>query len=84
MRARRIIQNGAFEPEEIAFLDDVFAASWKQIEDRFPDTGEACDAARERLASIIVTLAKCRDTNEASVLQKEAIEVFDQNKGFAG
>ena len=34
MRARRIIQNGAFEPEEIAFLDDVFAASWKQIEDR--------------------------------------------------
>jgi hypothetical protein len=34
MRARRIIQNGAFEPEEIAFLDDVFAASWKQIEVR--------------------------------------------------
>ena len=55
MNAGKIIQaDGGFGPEELALLDMVFTATWKQIEHRFRD--EERELALERLASIVVAI----------------------------
>ena len=54
MNAGKIIHDGGFGPEELALLDMVFTATWKQIEHRFRD--EERELARERLASIVVAI----------------------------
>jgi hypothetical protein len=61
MRVRKIIRGGGFEPKDVKLLDAVFAATWRQLECYYPAEGTERDAARERLASIVVTLGKtCR------------------------
>jgi phosphoglycerate dehydrogenase-like enzyme len=53
MRARKILQTGAFNPEDLMRLQEAFDAAWKILE---PDV-EPSDHARSRdfLATVIVS-----------------------------
>jgi len=61
MKVRRIIRGGGFEPEDVKLLDAVFDACWHQMECRYPVEDAQRTAARERLATLELTLGKtCR------------------------
>jgi hypothetical protein len=78
MRARQIIVDGGFGPEDFAILEAAFSAAWEKIEAR-DGIGNGVDrnAARERLARIIVVLGKAHNL-DAETLQTSAVAVFDQ------
>jgi hypothetical protein len=78
MKARQIIVDGGFGPEDFAVLDAAFNAAWTQIEGRTSvANGEERDAARDRLARIIVTLCKAHE-HDAGALETNALAVFDR------
>ena len=54
MRVRQIIRSGGFEPQDVKLLDAVFDASWHQLQGYYPAEGTERDAARGRLASIVL------------------------------
>ena len=57
--ARQIVRNGGFDPDDLSMLDSVFAHSWTLIESQYTFANwEGRNASRERLATIIVALAK--------------------------
>ena len=61
MRARRIIEGAAFGPEVIEAARAAFDAAWAEIADRFGT--ELREAARERLATAIISAARENSTN---------------------
>jgi hypothetical protein len=78
MRARQIICDGGFGPEEFAVIDAAFQAAWSQLKARICAADEVDrDAARERLATIIVALGKAR-VDDVGTLTAQALEVFDR------
>ena len=80
MKVRQIIHSGGFEPEDVKLLEAFFDASWRQIEGHYPADGPERDAARERLAAVVVTLGNtCRHLN-AGELQTRAIAMLDQRQ----
>jgi hypothetical protein len=78
MRVRQIIRSGGFEPQDVKRLDAVFDASWHQLAGYYPAEGTVRDAARERLASIVVTLGKTCRFLDAVELQTRAVAMFGQ------
>jgi hypothetical protein len=65
MRAFAIFRSGGFGPEEIARLDAILANAWKELRGRYASVhGESEPEARERLARIIVTLARATIDDE--------------------
>jgi hypothetical protein len=77
MKVRQIIHSGGFEPEEVKLLEAVFDASWHRIEGHYPAEGTECDAARERLATVVVTLGHTCRHLDAAELQTRAIAMLD-------
>jgi hypothetical protein len=78
MRARQIICDGGFGPEDFAVLDAAFEAAWSEIKARISAAdGVDRNAARERLATIIVALGKAR-VDDVGILSAQALEVFDR------
>lgn len=80
MRVRQIIRSGGFEPEDINLLDAVFDASWHQLERHYPADGTERVAARERLASIVVTLGNTCRFLDAVELQTRAVAMFGRRE----
>ena len=70
------IRNGGFGPEDLKFLNAVFDAAWQEIASRF-STDDEREAARLKLAGIIVTLSKYHHDYVTAELQATSIEVFD-------
>jgi len=77
MKVRQIIHSGGFEPEEVKLLEAVFDASWHRIEGHYPAEGTERDAARERLATVVVTLGNTCRHLDAAELQTRAIAMLD-------
>jgi hypothetical protein len=75
MKAQQTVHDGRFGPDDLALLDMVFAGAWKQIEQRFAD--DEIPAAREWLASIVVTLGRSRLNDGVKELQDRAITIFN-------
>ena len=78
MKIRQIIHSGGFEPEDVKLLEADFDASWHQIEGHYPVEGTDRDAARERLATVVVTLGNTCRHLDAAELQTRAIAMLDQ------
>ena len=76
MKAYELIRNGGFGPEDLKFLDAVFDAAWQEVASQF-STDEEREAARLKLAGIIVTLGKYHHDYVTAELQATSIEVFD-------
>ena len=76
MEAYERIRNGGFGPEDLKFLNAVFDAAWHEIASRF-STDDEREAARLKLAGIIVALGKYHHDYVTAKLQATSIEVFD-------
>jgi hypothetical protein len=80
MKVRQIIRSGDFEPEDVKLLDAVFDACWRQMEDQYLGEDIQRAAARERLATIVVTLGKTCRHLDATELQTRVIAMFDRRE----
>ena len=75
MKARIMIDNAPFGPDELQIARTAFDGAWKQIAARYdPNSGEA---KRERLAKIVLSLVP--DTKDPAEIQ--AIAVQEMTKG---
>ena len=79
-RSGRSFIAGASIPEEVKLLEAVFDASWHQIEGHYPVEGTERDAAREPLATVVVTLGNTCRHLDAAELQTRAIAMLDQRE----
>ena len=61
-------------------LNSVFDACWHQLQGYYPAEGAERDAARERLASIVVTLGKTCRHLDAVELQTRAVAMFGRRE----
>ncbi len=76
MKARLLIEGASLGPDDLKMAFQAFDGAWKEIASRY-STPEAIEAARMRLATLIISLA--RDTKDAGDMQ--AIAVQEMTKG---
>ncbi|MBS0232817.1 MAG: hypothetical protein JSR99_04965 [Proteobacteria bacterium] len=74
MRANRILQRGAFTPEEFARLQKTFDTSWAAVS----HTVDVADRTRRRetLATIVLSLATARTDMDPQEMSNIAIRLF--------
>lgn len=77
MRQWQIIPDDYLGPDELHLLDMVFAAAWQHIEGRCHGRDEG--QARERLASIIISLGKVSKGIDAEAFKAAAINAFERS-----
>ncbi|WP_414462697.1 hypothetical protein [Hyphomicrobium sp. DY-1] len=73
MRARRIVQTGAFDPEDVERLQAALEAAWLQLEASVPQRER--DAAREQLATVVVSAGNVSGL-DAEELATVAVRTF--------
>ncbi|CCB65233.1 hypothetical protein [Hyphomicrobium sp. MC1] len=73
MRARRIVQTGAFDPQDVERLQAAFEAAWLQVEATVPERER--EAAREYLATVVVSAGNVSDL-DAEELATVAVRTF--------
>lgn len=66
MKARRMIFEGGFGPEDIEFLTEILENVWEEVEPDSLQNGLEKSNSREKLASIIIAMARgsSRETPE--------------------
>jgi len=75
MKARRLIENAAFEPDQLKALGQAFDDAWERIAPSVSNTPEAVEAARFALADIVLGLAK-NGSLDPSWLAEAAVQVM--------
>jgi hypothetical protein len=58
MKARRLIENASYDPDQVKAMGRALDDAWSQIAPTIDDRPEAIQAARFALADIILGLAK--------------------------
>lgn len=58
MKARRMIFEGGFGPEDIEFLTEILESVWEEVEPDSLQNGLEKSSSREKLASIIIAMAR--------------------------
>ena len=58
MKARRLIENASYGPDQLKALGDAFDDAWSRISPTVSSRAEAVEAARLKLAEIVLGLAK--------------------------
>jgi hypothetical protein len=80
MKVRQIIRSGGFEPEDVKLLDAIFDDCWHRVEGRYLGEGAQRTAARELLATIVLTLGKTCRHLDAAELQTRVLAMFDRRE----
>ena len=75
MKARIILESAALGPDQLRIASQAFDAAWQDLAPRY--STEAVEAARERLANIVLSLLP--DTKDPGEIQ--AIAVQEMTKG---
>ncbi len=75
MKARQLIHSAVFGPDAIKAIGRAFDEAWQELAPTVSQRGSAIEAARLRLATIILGLAK-QDTRNSGPLKDEAVRRF--------
>jgi hypothetical protein len=75
MKARELIQNAAFGPQDLDIVYRAFDEAWKSVDGNFGDDPVAIEAARTRLASVVLTVAR-NGITDAQALEEAALQAF--------
>jgi hypothetical protein len=75
VKARRLIESSAFEPETLQVIYKAFDAAWSEISDRFAGEDAATEQARMRLAHAVLIVAS-EDSRDADRLKNDALQVM--------
>jgi hypothetical protein len=75
MKARQLIQDCAYGPETLKVLFKAFDDAWAEIEANFDAGSGGSDAARIKLATIVLSLAK-HDSRDADQIKQSAVRIM--------
>ena len=75
MKVRQLIGGAAFGPDVLKVIGKAFDAAWTELEPSVTNRPDGIEAARLRLANIVLSLAK-DDSSDAELLKNEAVRVF--------
>lgn len=75
MRASRILQRGAFTPEEFARIQQVFDDAWAAVAPKVSRPDRA--RRRDTLATIVLSLATARTDLDTSEMTQMAIRLLN-------
>lgn len=75
MKARMMLGNAGFDPEEVAALTAVFEAVWARTAANHPQT--QWPAARERLAGLVIQMAPVARRHALEDFVALVLEVFE-------
>jgi hypothetical protein len=75
MRARKLIESASFGPETLNTLFQAFDQAWAILAPRYGSDATAIEAARTRLANILLSLARA-DSRDAGALKDAALQQY--------
>lgn len=78
MKARQLIGSAAYGPEQLKVLFDAFDQAWDAVAAGAGDDPGYIEAARLRLANIVLSLARDGDFNAAR-LKDTAVRLFSRS-----
>jgi hypothetical protein len=79
MQARRLILGSAFEPDALKMLGEAFDEAWASIASSYGEDASAIEAARLRLAGIMIELARDRQLGPDQ-LKRTALRLFAESR----
>ena len=80
MRARKLIEGASFGPDTLKALFQAFDEAWAVLAPRYGNDAQAIDAARTRLAIILLGLAR-EDSCEVGALRDAALQRYQAAAG---
>jgi hypothetical protein len=82
MKALRLISSASFGPEVLKVMGQAFDQAWSAIELSIGTDPSAIEAARLRLANIVVKLAN-EHTRDMGTLARAALRTFVRKSGIS-
>jgi hypothetical protein len=77
MKARRMISEGGFGPDDVVYLTNVLEEVWSETRSRGIQNGMDAAATRERLALIIIGMASLARTEDEAQFKARVMQRFD-------
>lgn len=77
MKARQMLLNGGFSPEDVVYMTGLLEEIWNDRKSSKAESGRDPSAERERLAMIILNLAPTAYKNDPEVFKAHVIHTFD-------
>jgi hypothetical protein len=77
MKARELLARSAFDPAQVKTMGQAFEDAWQQIAPQISARAEAIDAARHKLAQLVLSLAK-RGILDREKIKDEALRLMRQ------
>ena len=78
MKARQMIEGASFDPQQLQAIAKAFDDAWEQIAPSVGNRQQAVEAARLKLANVVLSLAK-NGTQETERLTEEALKIMFAN-----
>jgi hypothetical protein len=75
MKARQLIQDTAYGPEKLKVLFQAFDEAWTSIAGSFGNDPSSVEAARTKLANVILSLAQ-DDATDATQIKNSALRIM--------
>lgn len=76
MKARQMIMDGGFDPEDVVYLTKILDEVWDAEKSRKFLSGEDAAIKRERIASLIMALARTSLGDDPEVFKARIIQQF--------
>ena len=78
-KAKALIGGATYDPEKLKVLYSAFDQAWEQIAPAVGTHADAIEAARLKLANIVVGLAERDSMTDADALAKAALDLMHQS-----
>jgi hypothetical protein len=75
MKARQLIEGASFDPTQLKVITKAFDDAWEQIAPTISANPRAVEAARLKLANVVLTLAR-NGAHHAERLTKDALKIM--------
>ena len=80
MEARRLMGSASFGPDALRVLFQAFDEAWAVLAPRYGNDASAIQAARLRLANIVLGLTR-EDTRDVAALRDSALRLYEMAAG---
>jgi hypothetical protein len=75
MKARQLLAKAIYDPDELKVIGKAFDDAWEQVAPEVSGRAEALEAARLKLAEIVISLTK-NGTKDPQQLTKSAVDLM--------
>ena len=77
MKAKQLIESATYGPDELKVIGKAFDKTWEQIAPHVSGRPSAHEAARMKLANVVLSLAKNGVTNDTESLAQAALTLMN-------